>query len=316
MTMALTISRTLPTNLILAKGKEYQKGLGAALLTTFMWASWMISVKLGSESALTAFDLAIVRYGMPALFFSYFTFKARNQLKTVPWPILIGLCLGAGVPFFFLGSLGMDYAPVSHAGLLLPGTFPLFVTGIAVVFYREALSRNRLVGLIAISFGVVILLLQSVNGATPDLWKGDLIFLLASFFWAIFSVCVRLAGLNAFVVTGLFGSVSTIILLFLFLIGAVDSGVDFSLATAPLGYYAVQFLIQGILVGLVASIGFSFAIARIGAENTTAIGSLTPVVAILLAFPVLGEIPTFFDILAMSLVCFGVIRASGVKIFK
>lgn len=314
--MALLTPRTLPTHLVLAQGKDYQQGLGAALLTTFMWASWLISVKLGSESDLTAFDLAIVRYGMPALCFSYFTFKARAQLKKIPLTILLGMCLGAGVPFFFLGSLGMDYAPVAHAGLLLPGTFPLFVTGIAVVFFRETLSRNRLIGLIAIALGVAILISQSLGAATPDLWKGDLLFLLASFFWAVFSVCVRLSGLNSLVVAGLFGSVSSIILLILFAFGLVDSGVNLSLDSAPIGYYTIQFFIQGILVGLIASISFSFAIARIGAENTAAIGSLTPVVAILLAFPILGEAPSYFEMIAMSLVCFGVLKASGVKLFR
>ena len=315
--MSLTLSRSLPAHLSLAQeGNQYHQGIAAALLTTFMWASWLISVKLGTASSLTTFDLAIARYGMPALVFSYFTFRARKQLKNTSWPLLVGICLGAGLPFFFLGSLGMHYAPVTHAGVLLPGTFPFFVTGIAVLFYREALSKNRLIGLIAIALGVAILLAQSFSSADENIWKGDLVFLLASFCWSVFCVCVRVSGLNSFVVAGLFGSVSSVMLLFLFLIGAVNSGIEFSLSNTPLGFYAIQFVVQGILVGLIASVSFSFAIAKIGAENTTMIGSLTPVVAIVLAFLVFAEMPTYLDFLAMALVCFGVLRASNASLLK
>lgn len=310
------LSRSLPANLSFTQGNKYHQGIAAALLTTLMWASWLVSVKLGVASSLTTFDLAIVRYGMPALVFSFFTFRARKQLKKTPWPLLAGICLGAGLPFFFLGSLGMQYAPVTHAGVLLPGTFPFFVTGIAVLFYRETLSKNRLVGLIAIALGVIILLAQSFNSSNEDIWKGDLIFLLASFCWSVFCVCVRVSGLSSFVVAGLFGSVSSIVLLFLFLIGAVSSGIEFSLSNAPLSFYAIQFVIQGILVGLIASVSFSFAISRIGAENTAMIGSLTPVVAIILAFLVFSEMPTYLDFFAMALVCFGVLRASNASVLK
>ena len=301
------LPRSLPTHLSLAQGSQYHQGIAAALLTTLMWASWLISVKLGTTSSLTTFDLAIA---------SYFTFRARKQLQKTPWSLLVGICLGAGLPFFFLGSLGMHYAPVTHAGVLLPGTFPFFVTGIAVLFYRETLSKNRLVGLIAIALGVSVLLLQSFSSIDANIWKGDLIFLLASFCWSIFCVCVRISGLSSFVVAGLFGSVSSVMLLFLFLIGVVDSGIEFSLPNTPLGFYAIQFIVQGVLVGLIASVSFSFAIAKIGAENTAMIGSLTPVIAIVLAFFVFSEMPTYLDFLAMVFVCFGVLRASDAKLFK
>lgn len=314
--MSLLLARSLPTNLSLAQGNRYHQGIAAALLTTLMWASWFISVKLGVESSLTTFDLAIARYGMPAIVFSYFTFRAREQLKKTPWPLLLGICLGAGLPFFFLGSLGMHYAPVAHAGVLLPGTFPFFVTGIAVLFYRERLSKNRLIGLVAIALGVVILLAQSFTSSDENIWKGDLIFLLASLCWSVFCVCVRVSGLSSFVVAGLFGSVSSLMLLFLLLTGAVNSGISFSFSNAPLGFYVVQFIVQGVLVGLIASVSFSFAISKIGAENTTMIGSLTPVIVIVLAFFVFSEMPTHLDLLAMVLVCFGVLRASDAKLFK
>lgn len=314
--MPLSVSRSLPPSLSLAHGKEHHQGIAAALLTTMMWASWLISVKLGAESDLTTFDLAITRYGMPAICFSYFTFRAREQLKHVSWPLILGICLGAGLPFFFLGSTGMHYAPVSHAGILLPGTFPFFVTGIAVLFYREPISRTRLTGLICIGLGIVILFFQSFGLDEQNVWKGDMFFLIASFCWAVFSVCVRISGLSPMVVTGLFGSASSIALLLLFFMETVNSGIELSLSNAPLGYYAIQFVIQGIFVGLIASISFSFAITKIGAETTAAIGSLTPIIVIALAFVIFSEIPSYLDLAAITLVCFGVVKASEVSLFK
>lgn len=312
--MSYTLSRPLISGLSLTQGKEYHQGIAAALLTAFMWASWLISVKLGTESKLTTFDLAIARYGVPGFCFFCFTFRARKQLKHVSWPLLVGICFAPGIPFFFLGSAGMYYAPVSHAGILLPGTFPFFVTVITMVYFREPLSENRSIGLIAIGLGVVIFLLQSLNTQGKDVWKGDLFFLVASFCWATFSVCVRISGLSAFVVTGLFGSVSSIALLILYFIGVVDTGIEFSIRSEYLSYYVIQFAIQGILVGLVASISFSFAITKIGVEKTTAIGSLTPIIVIILVFFIFSEMPNYLDIVAVALVCFGVVKTNKVKL--
>ncbi|KJZ15479.1 hypothetical protein TW85_05100 [Marinomonas sp. S3726] len=288
----------------------------SALVTACIWASWLISVKMGATSSLTMFDLSMMRYGMPALIFAYFTYQARAQIRKVPLHILGGISLGAGVPFFYLASQGMHFAPVSHAGLLIPGTFPLFVTGIAVLIYKEPLSSQRFMGLAAIAIGILTLLAESFFAGSGQVLTGDLYFLGASFCWALFTVSLRVSGLPPLAATGLLGLVSCSLLLLLFAFGLLDSGVFGANQTLDMSLIGTQFLIQGIMVGLVTGFSYGFAIRQIGAENTAAIGSLTPVIASVAAYPILAETLSINGVLSMSLICFGVLCASGVKLNK
>lgn len=292
----------------IASGRMFQFGLLAAFITTCIWAGWLVSVKMGAQSALTTFDLALMRYAIPALVLFPFLYRSRQMLLRVPKWTLVGIVLGAGVPFFFLSSAGMQYAPVSHAGLLIPGTFPLFVTAIAVIVFKEPLSRPRFLGLVAIMIGILALLLISMWSLDSDVWKGDLLFISASFFWAVYTICLRVAGLPPLAATGLLGSVSTCILLVLLATGVVSSGM--SLVSA--NELAWQFFVQSMLVGLFTGFSYGYAINALGAERTAAMGALTPVLASLLAIPLLHESIGLAAISGLCFVCVGVVFASGV----
>lgn len=312
----MSSSNTLPAYRVLAQGRQYHLGVMSALVTACIWASWLISVKMGATSSLTMFDLSMMRYGMPALLFAYFTYQARAQIRKVPLHLLAGISLGAGVPFFYLASQGMHYAPVSHAGLLIPGTFPLFVTAIAVLVYKEPLSSQRLLGLVAIAVGIAALLGESFFASSGQVLTGDLYFLGASFCWALFTISLRVSGLPPLAATGLLGLVSCTLLVILFSLGLLDSGVLGATGALDIKLMATQFVIQGIMVGLVTGFSYGFAIKQIGAENTAALGSLTPVIASIAAYPILAETLSVNGILSMSLICFGVLCASGVKVGK
>jgi drug/metabolite transporter (DMT)-like permease len=292
----------------IATGTGFRLGLLAAFITVCIWASWLVSVRMGMQSALTSFDLALMRFGLPALVLLPFLYKSRRRLMAVPIWTLFGIVFGAGIPFFFLSSQGMHYAPVSHAGLLLPGTFPLFVTAIAFFVFKEPLSRPRLIGLFAIMFGVFALLLISMWSLQGDVWKGDLLFLSASFFWAIYTISLRVAGLPPLAATGLLSLVSLVILLCLLATGTMTSGM--SLVSA--NELAWQFFVQAILVGLFTGFSYGYAINLLGAERTAAMGALTPVLASLLAIPLLHESIGLAASLGLCFVCIGVVLASGI----
>jgi drug/metabolite transporter (DMT)-like permease len=249
-----------------------------------------------------------MRFGLPALVLLPFLYQSRHRLMAVPIWTLFGIVFGAGIPFFFLSSQGMHYAPVSHAGLLLPGTFPLFVTAIAYFVFKEPLSRPRLIGLLAIMFGVIALLLISMWSLKGEVWKGDLLFLSASFFWAIYTISLRVAGLPPLAATGLLSLVSLVILLVMFTTGMATSG----MSLVSVNELAWQFFVQAILVGLFAGFSYGYAINLLGAERTAAMGALTPVLASLLAIPFLQESIGLAASLGLCFVCIGVVLASGV----
>lgn len=296
-----------PAYRFIATGPALYLGLAAAFITVCIWATWLVSVKLGAQSALTTFDLAIMRYALPAMVLLPFVYQARQAFMRVPKWTLFGIVAGAGVPFFFLSSAGMQYAPVAHAGLLIPGTFPLFVTAIAVLVFKEPISRVRLFGLMAILLGVVTLLAVSLWSLSGDVWKGDLLFIGASFFWAVYTISLRVAGLRPLAATGLLGIVSTLLLLIMLACGVVSSGMH----QVGSGELAWQFFVQALLVGLFTGFSYGYAINSLGAERTAAMGALTPVLASLLALPLLQETIGMAALCGLLFVGTGVVLASG-----
>ena len=110
-------------------------------------------------------------------------------------------------------------------------------------------------------------------------------------------------------------------LLLLVSIGLIDSGLYTTLFTdvssntqITLSFIALQFLIQALMVGLVTGFSYGFAIQRIGAETSAAIGALTPVLAAISAYFLLSENLFFTDIIAMLFIVFGVLLASEAKV--
>jgi drug/metabolite transporter (DMT)-like permease len=297
-----------PSYRMIASGTTLYLGIGAAFFTVCIWACWLIVIKLGTQTALTSYDLALLRFGVPCVLLLPFAWQARKKIAAVPFKYLIGITCGAGVPFVFLSSTGMSFAPASHAGLLLPGTFPLFVTAIAYFFYKEPLSRLRLCGLIGIFSGIVLLLVTSLFVSEGQVWLGDLYLLGASLCWAIYTISLRVAGLPPLAASGLLSLVSLILLFVLFFLGDVDSGIS----QVSLDVIIKQVFVQSILVGVVAGFSYGFAINQLGAERTSAVGAFTPVLTSLLAIPLLGEIPTLDVVAGLILVGIGVVFASGI----
>lgn len=300
-------SSTVPQYRQLAQGNAFQLGIGSALATVLIWSGFLLSMRAGAISALTTYDLALMRFVLPALVLLPWMIRDWSRVMATSKWVLAGIVIGAGVPFFYLSSMGASFAPAAHSGLLIPGTFPLFVTGIAVLVFKEPISKQRLTGLICIAIGVLSLVAVSLLEVGSQVWKGDLIFLMASLLWALYTLCLRLAGLPPLAITGFLCAVSSAALLVLYGLGYANTG----LTEPPITTVAIQFTIQAVLVGIVAGFTYGFAINRIGAELSAALGSLTPVVVALLAIFVLHEPFTLSTFLGLGLVCGGVLLASG-----
>lgn len=289
-------------------------GVIAALVTILIWASWLISMKIGAQSQLSTIDLAVLRYGLTGLILLPVFFKALPAIKATRKRYLAGILFGAGLPFFYLSSLGMNYAPVADAGLLITGTFPLFVTFAAVVFYREKLTQQRVWGLSLILLGVVaILYLTAINtGLHTGMshWKGDLIFLCASASWALFTVSLKLSGLRPWDAAAWLCVSSAGILLAGLLLGVWE----ITIAAAPVEQTLYQIFVQVLCVGLVTGFSYGFAVRQLGAEKTSAIGALTPVLAVLAGLYLLGEPIQMAAWVGLGFITGGVLLASGIKL--
>ncbi|MDF2155333.1 DMT family transporter [Vibrio sp. CAU 1672] len=289
-------------------------GYIAMAATLFLWSGFFLSLRGGPVTSLHPADIALARFVIPTLVLMPFVAKYRAQLKATPVKYLFGVTLGSGLPYLLVAGTAMQTVPVAHGSAMIPGTLPLFVSAIAVLFYHQALSKQRIIGLIAVLLGISSFLLSNLGGSyQSELLQGHGLLLLGSLMWAIFTISARVANLNTYACAGLVAIFSLVMLLAAISFGWLPS----LLAETPVEQWPWKaltwhLLLQGVGAGLLASFTFIYSIKTIGAEASAALGSLTPVVATLLAYLVFNEIPDNITLIALMFVTGGSILASNV----
>ncbi|WP_185827550.1 DMT family transporter [Halomonas nitroreducens] len=281
-------------------------GVCAALAAVLIWSTYFLSLRQGALSPIGRLDLTLFRYGVPGLVLLPLLWRRWTVIRAVNPLWLAGMVLGAGVPFFLLGAVGMSWAPVAHGSTLIPGAAPLFVTFIAVLVFRQPLGRWRCGGLVAVLAGVICLLWNGWRDSAT-LGMGQLMFLWASLMWAVFTLSVRQSGLAPLEATAVVTVPNGLAAGLYLLLGPGESTLpDLSPIT-----WLPQLLVQGGLVGLGSGLMVGLAIRRLGAEAASVLGSLTPVSATLLALWWLDEAISLPTLMGLGLVTLGVIAASG-----
>lgn len=101
------------------------------------------------------------------------------------WPLVVSVGLLQMMTFTVLGAIAMTEVPAGRSAVLAYTT-PLWVTPIAVLFFREKLSRRQLTGTLLGGAGVVVLFNPfTFNWSDHALVLANLMLLTASFTWAM-----------------------------------------------------------------------------------------------------------------------------------
>lgn len=280
------------------------QGPAAALGVVFIWATWLVAMRMGAHSSLSALDLSLIRFGIPALLLAPVVLRTGLLPKGVS-PLLIALMvIGSGAPFFYVVAYGMRYTPASAAGVLLPGIMPLATALIGIAVLGERPDWLRKTGMAAIFGGGVMLLAGRPDDAQLT-WISWAILPACATLWAIYTHAFRRTGLNAFQGAALVTAWSTLINLAL--LPFVGSG----LMVAGFDEVGPQLVMQGILSGLLSTVLYGVAINRLGGTRAAAFTAATPVAAIFGGFAVLGEAVNGWMIAAGLLTACGVVLSTG-----
>jgi drug/metabolite transporter (DMT)-like permease len=137
-------------------------------------------------------------------------------------------------------------------------------------------------------------------------WRGHLLFIAAAAMFAIYTLTLRRSGLGPWQAAAVVNFYSLLAIAPIYL---AMSGTH--LLQAPITEVATQAVMQGVVAGIVALFFFGEAVRRLGASRAAVLGSFTPVLAALLAIPLLGELPAGLTWMAIVVVSIGVILASG-----
>lgn len=281
-------------------------GYLAIAVTVLVWAGFALSTRAASGAQLTIGDVALIRSGIPALFFLPFLPKRIAVLRQLPARRWLMIAAGAGLPFFWLAAMGGAQTSATHVGALIAGTTPVSVAVLTWVIYRQRPA-------VLLPLGIILVGVAALIGASGNLAAGSLtgvaLLLSASLLWGCYTLGLRGSGLDPIGCALVLALPSTLVLLPLLATGGLPS----NLTQVRLAEAMPFILAQGIGVGLVSSLTYAIAIARLGVAKCAAIGSLAPAIAAVLAVPLLHEALTFGTILAVLTICAGVMLANRPK---
>jgi drug/metabolite transporter (DMT)-like permease len=295
-------------------------GIGCAAGVLVIWTSFILIARVSAKGHLSPFDIAFVRFAFSGLIALPVVFLRGGWLleQLAPDPRLAlqrgaALVATAGIGYCSFAYSGFFFAPVSHAVVLLPGSLPLYTAVLAALLVGERFRRARLIGLAAIVAGNLLIggasLLQAIGG--DDTWKGDVLFVGAAVSWAMYSVLCRRWHLDAVPATCAIAIGCLASYVPLFALGAATGLVPTKLTSAPWSEIAFQAIYQGGLSMLLAGVAFTQVVKTFGPVRTTMITAVVPVLATILAWPLLGEAMT--PVGGVGLVCVTVGLLIGVR---
>jgi drug/metabolite transporter (DMT)-like permease len=272
---------------------------------SLIWAGFPAVTKLAMASqALTAWDVTALRFGVAGLILA--PILLRRGFKGLRWPAVLLLACGAGAPYVLLTAGGLAFAPAGHMGIITPSCMLLTTTLGSWLLLGDRLTAGRIAGALTILIGLVMLGWDGLANHGDLAWLGDLMFVAGGLFWASYTIGSRYWAVEPFQATVIVSAVS--LLLYVPAYAALTGA---TLAAAPWQEIAIQAVFQGLLSAIVALICYTRAVKMLGAARGAVFAALVPSFSLLVAIPMLHEIPTRLQIVGVLFVTAGMVLALG-----
>lgn len=221
---------------------------------------------------------------------AWFTRASLPTKRTVLALLALGV-LGNGV-YQFLFIEGVARTRASDAALVIAAT-PAFVALIGRLRGVERVSKRGILGIVLSTAGIALIVLGSARSTdgTSSL-TGDLLVLAGAFAWAIYTVMLkpyteRVPGLQLSAITMAGGALSLLVFTGPAIVGADWRGMP-TLGWLSLAYSAVFALV-------IAYYFWYNGVRVIGPTRTAMFSNLQPIIAVLVAWALLGEMPTVWQ---------------------
>lgn len=294
---------------------ETNKYLGYiyAILATAIWSGNFI-VARGLNEALPPVSLAFYRWTVGLVVVLPLAARALYKERKVVQDNIGFLLLASffGVTIFNTLIYVAAQSTTAINLSLIAITFPVFIIILSRIFFGEAITFAKIIGIIVVALGVVLLLtkgdisrLTQISFAIGDLWM-----LVAAITFAIYSVLLRKkpAGLGALSFQLITFSLG-IIMLAPFYIWEISTLPMPELSMGTIG----SIVYIGVFASLVAYVLWLKAIMLVGPSHAGMIYYSLPVFCGVLAYMVLGEEIGMTHLIATVLIIAGIVLANYKK---
>ena len=284
------------------EGDGIAAGVVYGILAALIWGAWPVVTRMGVQQSLGPADITALRFAVAGLLLLPLVW--RRGVAGVGWPLALLLAFGAGVPYVLVTAVGLSIAPAGHGGVIIPSCMLTFSMLGSWRVLGDRPDRMRLIGYAVIIAGVVMIGWQGLTNGGTGAWRGDLLFVLGGLLWATYTVASRLRGADPLHATALVSVISMVLYLPVYLLFGEPR-----IFTAPLEETLFQALCQGLFAGILALLFYTRAVAALGAARGAVFAALVPGITVLLAFPALGEVPTWRELLGVVTVSVGMVYA-------
>lgn len=274
------------------------------ILAAVVWGAWPVLSRAGIDRTLGPQDITVLRFAVAGLILLPVFLRHRTG-RAKRWQVLC-LCCGAGVPYVLVMVGGLSFAPAGHAGVITPASMLAFSTLGGVFLLGDRIQPHRLFGLVIIVLGLCVIGFENFAAITKDFWIGDLMFLAGGLLWASYTVGCRAWSVDPLQATALVSVLSMVGFTPVYLATGPHG-----LFEAPLSEIAFQAIFQGVFAAVLALLFYTRSVAILGASRGAVFSAMVPGIAVLLAYPVLGDVPSPFEFAGVITVTLGVTAALG-----
>ena len=281
-------------------------GYFAAALAVLVWSTYPVATRAAVTGSFSPEELVVLRFGVGALLFLPYLVVSWRKIAGATWLRGGALTVSHGAGMAALAIAGMQLAPANHAAALGPGVSPAWVALFGFLLFAQRPSGRAVAGALFCVVGVLLLAFASASEKTLSVLAGDAMFLCASALAALYVLQVRRWGIGAAQGAAIVSLYSALIVVPYYL---VYGGPSLSrVAPAELAW---QVMWQGVLIGCVAVIALNHAISKLGAERSSALVALVPVLTALFALLFLDEVPSAVETAAFIVISAGVSIAAA-----
>ena len=309
-------------------------GWTAALVTVLIWTSFIVIARASADPArggmLNPFDIVYARLCGAALFLLPLglwlnwrdrvrsleqgmapgkAFGSLGGLSPLPLTQTITAGLFGGLLYAMLAYNGFVFAPAAHASVLMPGSLPLWTALLAMAILGERMTVTRALGLLLIVGGDLLVggssLLHAFDGS--GVWRGDVLFMLASFVWSVYSVLVRRWALDAVRATIAITAFTFVVYVPAYTVLLLLHWVPGQVFTASWQEVLFQMFFQGVGSVVISGITFTKMIQYFGPVRSTMITALVPGLSAISAAVFLGEQLPWNLLAGLALVTSGIV---------
>ncbi|MGN6645957.1 MAG: DMT family transporter [Cytophaga sp.] len=270
----------------------------AATLVVCIWAGWITLSRMGVQTALTPYDITLLRFGTAALLM--LPFSLQYNWREVKWKQVLIVALGCGFPYTMLSFIGLKTIKAANAGVFVNGMLPVIGLFYTLFWFKEKVSFIKYLAIIVLLIANLVMM-DFTNSISSTYVLGILSLLSAAAVFSTYMAATKKWGYTMKDVIAFVPLINAVLFLPVWLL------LPSQISNTPVQNVVVQILYQGVLVSVIALVLITYAVSKLGSGTMSVFLSYVPAITAVLAFIFLGEKLSLQEQLGIVLCSMGLI---------